>query len=177
MKQAYIINMMKKRGRKVKDLSGVRFGKLQPLYDTGKRRGKSGSAIWFCGCDCGNFREVATKELTFGKTRSCGCLRRKGDSTTTHARLYQIWVDMKTRCYNTKSPRYKSYGRRGITVCEEWKNSFVVFKKWALKNGYEKNLTIDKINNDKGYYPKNCQWITAGENLRKYWHFDRFIIQ
>lgn len=166
---------MKKRGRKVKDLTRLKFGRLQPLHDTGKRKGKSGSAIWLCHCDCGNFREVATKELTFGRTRSCGCLKRRAGNSTTHARLYQIWLDIKTRCYNTKSPKYRTYGKRGITICDEWRSNFTVFKSWALSHGYKDNLTIDKINNDKGYYPKNCQWITAKENLRKYWHSDRFI--
>ena len=174
MKLIYINSAMKKRGRKVKDLSKVKFGKLQPLYDTGKRKGKSGSVIWLCKCDCGNLRNVATKELTFGRTKSCGCLRRSGDNSTVHARLYQIWLDMKTRCYNTKSPKYKSYGQRGITVCSSWKNNFTSFKNWALKNGYESNLTIDKVNNNKGYSPNNCQWITGVDNIKKYWNIDRY---
>ena len=164
-----------KRGRKPRNLKKEKFGRLQPLYDTGERRGKSGSVVWMCLCDCGNSRKVATKELTFGRARSCGCLiieaRTKHAGTGT--RLYQIWTDIKTRCFNIKSAKYKWYGKRGITICEEWKNNYSAFRFWAILNGYQDNLTIDKIDNDKGYSPKNCQWLTQSENIKKYWHKDK----
>ena len=80
-----------------------------------------------------------------------------------HTRLYSIWTDMKTRCNNPKRAKYARYGARGIKVCDEWCNSFEAFYEWAMANGYADNLTIDRKDNDKGYSPENCRWITMEE--------------
>ncbi|APH24986.1 hypothetical protein CF088_14640 [Clostridium botulinum] len=77
-----------------------------------------------------------------------------------HHRLYGIYTNMKSRCYNSKTPKYKNYGGRGIKVCDEWLNNFKAFYDWAMSNGYEDNLTIDRVNNDCNYEPSNCRWIT-----------------
>lgn len=82
-------------------------------------------------------------------------------------RLYWIWQDMKKRCYNPNCKCFKFYGGKGIGVCDDWKNSYLNFKKWALSNGYADNLTIDRIDNNKNYQPSNCQWITQSENSKK----------
>lgn len=74
-------------------------------------------------------------------------------------RLYEIWRKMHYRCENEKHKSYNNYGGRGIRVCEEW-NSFVYFAKWALENGYDEQLTLDRINNDKNYDPTNCRWAS-----------------
>lgn len=79
-------------------------------------------------------------------------------------RLYRIWHNMKGRCYNPKNKKYVYYGGKNITVCDEWKNDFIKFKNWALNNGYQDNLTIDRIDSNKSYYPENCQWVTLSEN-------------
>ena len=77
--------------------------------------------------------------------------------------LYRTWSHMKTRCYNMKSPDYKDYGKRGIVVCDLWKDDIVEFFYWSLKNGWKKGLTIERINNNKGYSPDNCKWIPMEE--------------
>lgn len=74
-----------------------------------------------------------------------------------NTRLYRIWLQMKNRCFNIRTNRYKDYGGRGITVCDEWKNDFTKFYDWSILNGYQENLTIDRINNDGNYEPSNCR--------------------
>lgn len=80
--------------------------------------------------------------------------------------LYQCWGNIKTRCYNQKNARYKDYGGRGILMCKEWLDSFLNFKKWALGNGYQKGLEIDRIDNEDIYKPDNCRFVTSHENNR-----------
>jgi hypothetical protein len=131
-----------------------------------------------CKCVCGNIKNV---ELHYFKTRvqaKCCCdiseLRSKmGKMGRKYAsfnnRIYQIWENMKQRCYNPKAKNYKNYGGRGIIVCDEWLD-FSPFEKWSLNNGYADNLTLDRKENDKNYSPDNCRWITNFEqqsNSRK----------
>ena len=78
-------------------------------------------------------------------------------------RLYRIWANIKTRCFNKNDPHYPRWGARGITVCDEWKNDFKAFYDWSMRNGYQDNLTIDRIDNKLGYSPYNCRWITLAE--------------
>lgn len=80
-------------------------------------------------------------------------------------RLHRVWDNMKTRCYNPANKYYHRYGGRGITVCDEWRESFTAFKKWALSNGYANNLTLDRIDNNKGYFPDNCRWATQSQQM------------
>lgn len=86
-----------------------------------------------------------------------------GVSNVTNTRLYNIWKLMKRRCYNPKCKEFKNYGGRGISICEEWCNSFPLFAEWALLNRYAENLCIERVENNEGYYPENCKWTTAKE--------------
>lgn len=81
-------------------------------------------------------------------------------------RLYRIWINMKTRCYNKNAPNYKKYGFKGITIHKEWINNFKAFQEWSLSNGYADDLTIDRIDCTKGYEPSNCRWTTYKQQAR-----------
>ena len=87
-----------------------------------------------------------------------------------NTRLYRIWTAMKTRCYTASDTNYKYYGGRGIEVCDEWNSDFMSFYAWATENGYQENLTIDRIDNDGKYEPQNCRWTTMAEQNRKRRH-------
>lgn len=147
-----------------KDLTGYKFGRLTVVGLSPRIRGKA-SKMWLCQCDCGGVTELCSTHVTQHRTLSCGCLRgeRASARLKTHGqsntRLYNIWCGMKDRCYREKNSRYKNYGGRGIVVCEQWKNSFEVFRVWAQSSGYKENLTIERRNNDDNYEPDNCIWI------------------
>lgn len=151
----------------VKNLIGCRFGRLLVIRQDGKTN--NGNAKWLCECDCGNTKSVASWSLRSGKTQSCGCIKKEQnkESCTTHGeasgnnktRLYKIWSGIKTRCYNqSRYDSYKKYGARGISMCDDWKTSYESFRDWALKNGYNDQLTIDRINPKGSYCPNNCRW-------------------
>lgn len=154
----------------VEDITGKRFGRytvLKRVENSANRK-----ARWLCRCDCGTEKVVTGYYLRKGRTKSCGCYNRDlitkvGKNNTmhglSHTRLYVIWNGMVRRCHNPKAQRYESYGGRGITVCDEWLNDFMTFRAWALSHGYHDDLSIDRIDNNKGYNPDNCRWATDSE--------------
>ena len=164
-------------------LIGKRFGRLvvTGIVPRELRIGGKDSVRrtqFYCICDCGNKTIVTLLNLSKGRTRSCGCIKRemyaehnpwtthgltKRESDGRHPRLYRIYKAMKQRCYNPKLPFYMSYGGRGITVCDEWLHNFEAFHDWAISNGYRDDLSIDRIDVDGNYCPENCRWATAKE--------------
>lgn len=149
------------------DLTGLQFGRLTVVGRMGSNAHRE--SVWRCKCVCGNESVVTRSNLRNGNTTSCGCYgkERKSAANKTHGdtgtRLYRIWKAMRTRCYNPNSPAFQYYGRRGISICEQWKRSYTSFRAWAAANGYRDELTIDRINVNKGYSPDNCRWVTMAE--------------
>lgn len=152
---------------------GKRFGRLVVIeFD---RQNKYGSTWWLCRCDCGNTKSVYRGCLTSGDVRSCGCYRNEHRHEyglkhgLSNSKLYAVWAEMIQRCTNPNAHNYYRYGGRGIEVCKEWLHSFDSFYSWAIDNGYQDGLSIDRINNQDGYHPLNCRWvdrITQANNTR-----------
>ena len=150
---------------KLEDLTGKRYGRLRVLRIGA--RNKQGKPRWYCVCDCGGIKLIASAELKKQDEPSCGCSirERKKARHTTHGmegtRPYRIWNSMKMRCMNPNHIAYSRYAGRGITICPAWM-SFANFWK-DMKHGYGDTLQIDRINNDEGYCPQNCRWATPKE--------------
>lgn len=146
---------------KIRDIKGERFGSLVAIEYVGSD--KLGHALWLFECDCGNTKVNLSNKVLTGNTSTCGCRNGHGMRYT---RMYRTWINMRVRCYDKNAANYKFYGARGIIVCTEWKNNFQCFYDWAMQNGYENHLTIDRINHRGPYSPQNCRWVTIGENVR-----------
>lgn len=153
------------------DLTGQRFGSL--LVVSRAANYIDGSAQWNCRCDCGAMRVIRGSQLRRGERKSCGCVmktvgpknllgylqKRKEESGIISQRLYRIWKNMCGRCNDPNKDHYSDYGGRGISVSPEWLD-FKCFQSWALGSGYKECLTLDRINVNGNYEPKNCRWQT-----------------
>lgn len=159
----------------VKDLVGQRFGKLTVIKQAGYTKvNKWGSryALWLCKCDCGNYCRMDTGTIRRAGNHSCGCLgvehlKDMAEKNVTHgmsgSRLLGCYNGMISRCYRKKDIHYNAYGKRGIVVCDEWKNNKQSFINWALSHGYSDDLTIERVDVNGNYEPSNCTWIPMSE--------------
>lgn len=157
------------------ELIGKIFGRLEVIsFDYQKTKDKDVPYYW-CRCSCGNVKSIEKYSLTRNLTKSCGCLNREIHSENkTHgdskSKLYDLWVNMKQRCLNPDNPSYKNYGGRGIGIYKPWIDSYETFKEFAINNDYIESITtIDRTDNDKGYFPDNVRFVsnTINQNNRR----------
>jgi hypothetical protein len=161
--------------RKILVTPGEVYGRLMLLCEAppvGRRRRRA----FFCKCDCGNFTVVVLGDLRSGCTTSCGCYQKEvaAAARTTHGgygtKLFSVWRNAKARCYNPKNKRWARYGGRGIEMHSLWKREFTAFRDyvtalpaWPGEDGIGNTadeLSLDRIDNDVGYFPGNLRWAT-----------------
>jgi len=148
------------------DITGQRFGRLLAVRHIGI--GPSGKHTWECRCDCGQVVVVDASTLLLRRKLSCGCIMAERMADTrglSQTPEHKIWRAMIKRCHDPANPHYKQYGQRGITVCNEWRQSFAQFLADVGRRPHAK-LTLERKDNSKGYGPQNCVWVSQSLNNR-----------
>lgn len=169
--------------RAIKDLTGMQIKDLTVLHlvDSDEKVSNiSGKkikqhAMWLCKCVCGKEIKIRGVHLRSGQS-SCGCTHKKkliamqtkhgGTSIKKEIGLYNSWRSMKQRCYNPNRKDFKHWGARGIEVCKDWKDDYIKFRDWAMTNKWSQGLTIERIDVNGNYEPKNCKWIPMNEQSK-----------
>jgi len=166
---------------RVEDLKGQRFGRLTALF-------YSDNYKWICKCDCGKEKAIAGSSLKNGLTKSCGCYSlecstKHGMNTSNKKhRFYRIWDAMKGRCTRRNTTASKNYIDRGITICDAWldfcnfkSDMFESYMLHCEEHG-EPDTTIERINNDVGYFIDNCKWATRKQQSRNRRCTKRYVV-
>ena len=150
------------------DLSGYENEDILVLSFAERRNGR---IYWNCKCKyCGNEIQRETSNIKKGLA-TCKCIHKKRikkSNSKPHrdTEIYSKWCGMKNRCYNQKEKSFEYYGKRGITVCEEWINDFDSFYNWSIENGWEKGYSIERKDVNGNYCPENCEWIPLLEQQK-----------
>lgn len=148
--------------RKAFDYTGQRFNKLVAVKRVEYKKGN----WWLFKCDCGNEKVINIENVKRGDTKACGCLKGgKSKYKNVNHPIYKRWWHMINRCENKKDISYKNYGAIGIKVCEEW-HDFDNFYEWAVSNGFDTNLELDRIDVNGNYEANNCRFIPRTVNAR-----------
>ena len=148
--------------KKIEIKAGQKFGKLTAIERT---KNINGRQTWKCICECGNIVYRDATSITrdyYHACLHCSSVHRATKHNMCKSQLYNIYNNMKQRCYNKNRPDYKWYGNENKTIYSQWlgKNGFVNFQKWANENGYKEGLTIDRIDTKGNYEPSNCRWVS-----------------
>lgn len=158
-------------GDTLKDLSGKTFNNWKVIERAPNRKR---AVMWLCECSlCGTIKEVAGTSLKSGASKNCTCVRKIGLHRThglSNHPLYKVWQRMKGCTTRPNHQDYKHYGARGIRVYPEWLKNFETFYEWAINNGYQPGLTIERVNVNGNYEPSNCTWIPRSEQPKNQRH-------
>lgn len=151
--------LLKTRRIGLEDLAGRSFYKLTAIEFVEKR---GSNDYWRFRCECSTEAILRASHVLSGHTKTCGCGRYSSAPRKKDCLAYKSWSSMLLRCYNPKNDNYRFYGEKGVSVCDRWRGSFDLFLE-DMGPRMSRDLTLDRIDGSKGYYPENCKWSTKAE--------------